>query len=60
MQKSLNEIVLRNLLIEREMAIASGNKERLDVLQAAIDPHLTMMQKEDANKFPKVYDCRHD
>lgn len=46
MKNSLNEIILRNLMTEREMAIACGNVERYQDLQSAIEIHLDMMRKE--------------
>ena len=52
MSSSPNEIVLCELLAEREMAIASQNIERLAVLNTAIDLHHKMIL-EDAKKENK-------
>lgn len=53
MKPSLNEIILRNLLTEREMAIASQNTERLAVLNTEIEIHHQMIL-EDKNKQEAV------
>lgn len=44
--KTLNERILINLLIEREMARAAKNTEREAVLQAAIDEHRRMIVED--------------
>ena len=44
---TLNEVILRNLLQERMLAIQSGNKERQEVLEASIKEHERMMAEED-------------
>ena len=54
MRQSLNEIILRNLLTEREMAIASGNEKRLAELNAAIEIHHSMIVKDENDRKEKA------